>query len=59
MVNMTDTEKHEWCKQRDGFGAVILPSSLYRRIEELGYDMRWYVMSKPIPAPEQAGRDCS
>jgi hypothetical protein len=47
---MTDEEKHAWCKPRNGMGAVFVPEALYRAAEELGYDMRWYVMTKPILA---------
>lgn len=47
---MSDEEKHEWCKKRNGMGAIIIPPSLYDYAEQIGYDMRWYVKSKPVPA---------
>jgi hypothetical protein len=46
---MTDEEKNEWCKRRNGMGAVILPPSLYTTAEKAGVDMRWHIISKPIP----------
>lgn len=46
---MTDEEKHAWCKQRNGIGAVILPPALYAAAEAAGQDMRWYVASEKIP----------
>ena len=45
---MTDEEKNEWCKKRNGFGAIILEPSLYEVVETAGIDMRWYIKSKPI-----------
>lgn len=46
---MTDDEKHSWCHERGYPSAVFLPESLYRIAERQGYDMRYYVITKPIP----------
>jgi hypothetical protein len=45
---MTDDEKHEWCRQRGGHYAIILPPALYEAAERCGFDMRWYVRSELI-----------
>lgn len=46
---MTDEEKHNWCRERTGLPAVILPPSLYDKIEKEGIlDMRWYVKQSLI-----------
>ena len=49
MDNMTDAEKNEWAKKRNGIGATILPPLMYDLFESNGYDMRWYIRSMPIP----------
>lgn len=46
---MTDDEKHEWCRKRGAPSALFLPEPLYREAERQGYDMRYYVIQKPIP----------
>ena len=46
---MTDAEKHVWCQKRGYPSAVFLPESLYWKAERQGYDMRYYVIVKPIP----------
>jgi hypothetical protein len=46
---MTDNEKHEFCKKRSGFPALIVPQNLYDDLERDGFDMRWYVPARPIP----------
>lgn len=45
---MTDSEKHEWCKQKTGFCACIVPAALYDAFEKSGADMSWFVKSHPI-----------
>jgi len=47
--HVTDAQKHEWSKQRNGIGAIILPPSLYDAAERAGVDMRYFVKAKPIP----------
>jgi hypothetical protein len=46
---MTDDEKHAWCKERTGHCAGFVSPSLYAAAEKAGYDMRWFVISKPMP----------
>lgn len=47
---VTDDEKHEWCRKRGYPSAVFLPPSLFDAAEKSGYDMRWYVKQQKIPA---------
>jgi hypothetical protein len=49
---MTDDEKHEFCRERTGFGAVFLPPTIYEAAERAGYDMRFYVMQKSMPVTD-------
>lgn len=49
MKNMTDAEKHEWCQKRGYPSAVFIYPWLYHAAERAGFDMRQYVMIKPIP----------
>lgn len=55
MASMTDAEKHAWCKQRTGFFATFVSPVLYAAAEQAGYDMRWYVVTKPMPTLEKIG----
>lgn len=57
MASMTDAEKHAWCKKRTGFCATFVSPVLYAAAEQAGYDMRWYVVTKPMPTlPGNHGR---
>lgn len=46
---VTDAQKHAWCQRRGYPHAVFLAPRLYADAEANGYDMRWYVINKPIP----------
>lgn len=52
---MTDEEKHAWCKERTGLCAGFISPSLYAAAEAAGYDMRWFVINKPIPKGFERG----
>lgn len=45
----TDREKHDFCLRRTGMHATFLSPSLYAKAESLRQDMRWYVITKPLP----------
>jgi hypothetical protein len=45
----TDTEKHNFCLRRSGCPATYVPPNLYAAMEREHYDMRWYVITKPMP----------
>lgn len=49
MATMTDEEKHAFCKRRTGFCATFVSPVIYAAAEKAGYDMRWYVINKPVP----------
>ena len=49
----TDNQKHEFCRKRGYPSAVFLPEWLYRAAESEGYDMRFYVILRPIPLLER------
>jgi hypothetical protein len=46
---MTDDQKHKYARLTTGFDALFLPPALYKIVEEQGYDMRAFVVAKPIP----------
>lgn len=46
---VTDVEKHAFVQRRGYPHAVFLPATLYAAAEKAGYDMRYYVINKPIP----------
>ena len=52
---VTDEEKHAFCKRRWGVCAVFLPPTLYAAAEQTGFDMRRFVIDKPIPLGASGG----
>lgn len=48
---ITDEEKHAYCMRRRGVCATFIGEFLYKEAERAGFDMRDFVITKPIPIP--------